>query len=340
MAVINFDVSGLTPYVEQNRDVILKDILRGGDIIPKMRLQTGIKTTELIHLLDVNPVFQDGTSCGFDPSSEATITERAIETGIIDVELAVCAKTLLGTFGEYLVKIQAGAENRPFEQYLIDGIVGGINKKLNKAIWQGDKNSLDGDLNKFDGLLAIAGNDSDVLTESISAGASAYAGLLQVAMSIPEEAVERGAYINVSPAIFNAFMQDLVSANIYHVNPADGIIGEMPIPGTNIRVRKAAGLTGSLDVLATYDDNLYFGTDLEGSREYVLSEYKRLEGMFCLKAEFNAGVNYAWSDQVVLGTFAATPVAMASVNGTLASIADNTAALADDDHIYKTKEQA
>ena len=340
MAVTNFDVSGLTQYIKQNEDVIIKSILRGGDFIPKMRMQTGIKTVELIHTLEVNPVFEDGSVCGYNPTSVANIAERSIVTGIIKSELEVCPETLLGTFKEWSIKISASAENRPFEEYLIERIIANVNKKLNKAIWLGDLSSLDTNLKWFDGLLTIAGADSDVVAESISAGASAYAGLLQVANSIPEEAVERGAYINVSPAIFNAFMQDLVSLNLYHFNPADGILGEMAIPGTNIIVRKVLGLTGSLDVLATYDDNLYFGTDLEGSREDVKAGYDEKEDKYWLRIKFNAGVNYAWSDMVVLGTFASAPVAVASVNGTLANIAANTAALADDDHVYKTKEQA
>ncbi|MBQ5903090.1 MAG: hypothetical protein IIW89_01955, partial [Alistipes sp.] len=60
-----FNKAGLADYVEQNRDQILSAIVLGGKTIGRMTKQTGVKTSEKINYLGLEPVFQDGSNCGF-----------------------------------------------------------------------------------------------------------------------------------------------------------------------------------------------------------------------------------------------------------------------------------
>ena len=309
MASTNFVVTSLPDYVQANRDVILKNFaLVGAGTRAHMAIQTGVKKSAHLNFLDLAPALQSGEECEFTPSGTATLTQREIETALIKVDLDICPRHLVGKYAEYLVRINATENELPFEQYIIDGVVAEINKKIEKLIWQGDTSSADVNLKWIDGLLVQLAADSDVLTESIASGATAYAGILQVYMAIPEEAIERGAEIYVSPAIYRTFVQNMIAQNYYHYSgPQDAYPDEFVLPGTNARVVKAPGLAGSLKIVGTFRGNLVYGCDMEGDAEDIDLWFSRDDRVFKLEALWNSGVSYYFPDQIVLGTFAATP---------------------------------
>ena len=88
----------------------------------------------------------------------------------------ICPETLLGKYGEWLVRVRATENDLPFEQYILDALVAEINKGIENLIWQGDTGNSD----PIDGFLTQFAADASVLTESIAAGTNAYEGILQV----------------------------------------------------------------------------------------------------------------------------------------------------------------
>lgn len=342
MAVTNFIVSSLPAYVQENRDLLIKNFaLVGEGTRRRISIQSGVKGKAAINFLALDATLQDGTDCEFEPLDSLTLTQRYIETAPIKMDGQICPRTLLGTYAEYLVRVNATEENLPFEGYIVECIVNEVNKKIEKLIWQGDTTSLDADLKWIDGFLAIAGAEADVIDETITAGASAYDGILQVYASMTEETLERGGEIYVSPAIYRSFVQDLVARNYYHYSgPQDSYPGEFIFPGTDVKVVKTWGLKGSLYILGTFAKNLYYGCDVEGDSEDIDIWYSKDTRMVRYEVLWNSGVQIAFPEHVVLGEFAAAPVVGASLLGVLGNIAGNTAELADADHVYKTKEQA
>jgi hypothetical protein len=218
-----------------------------------------------------------------------------------------CPDDLLGKYAEYLVKISATANELPFEQYIIDGVVAAINEGIEKMMFLGDKASEDHVLKHIDGLVKILKAEEDVTDVAIAAGQTAYQGILSVYMAMPEEVINKGAEILVSPAIFRAFMQDMVKANLYHYNPNEGTVDSFILPGTDVVVRKEVGLTGSLNVIGTYPKNLYYGTDLENATEDVKVWFSDDDDNYKLKVKWNSGVQVAFPQDVVLGEFAQQP---------------------------------
>jgi hypothetical protein len=303
-----YNLSELTTYVQENRDVIIRNaVLGNGGIRNRMSIQTGIKTKEKLHPFDVSPIFQDGRGCGFSAQGEAKISERELETGIVKVNMEFCPDDLLGKYAEYLVKISATANELPFEQYIIDGVVAAINEGIEKMMFLGDKASEDHVLKHIDGLVKILKSEEDVTDVAITAGQTAYQGILSVYMAMPEEVINKGAEILVSPAIFRAFMQDMVKANLFHYNPNEGTVDSFILPGTDVVVRKEVGLTGSLNVIGTYPKNLYYGTDLENATEDVKVWFSDDDDNYKLKVKWNSGVQVAFPQDVVLGEFAQQP---------------------------------
>lgn len=329
MSHTNFVVSGLSAYIEQNKDLLIKNVMFGRGSRERMSVQTGIKLKEHLHIFDVDPVLGSGADCAFTPAGTATLSERLIEVANLAVNMEICPKNLIGTYAEYQVKMASTENPLPFEAYLMDGIIDGINRKIEKLIWLGDKTQTsDAVLKWTDGLITIAQASvtasTGVVGVSITSGTSAYDGVLAVYNSLTENTLERGAEIYVSPAIFRAFTQSLVNLNLYHYNPG-APTDEVLIPGTDVKVVKVEGLAGSLKILGTYPKNLVYGTDGESDSETIDAWFSQDDRTWKVDVEWNSGAQIAFLGEVVLGTFASAPSASASIASGVQAIANNTA---------------
>lgn len=306
----NYNVDNLAAYVEQNKDELLNALIFEGATIGKMHKQVGVKSKATINILDTNPTFQSGDDCGFTPAGDATLSQRVIETGIIKVNMEICPKSLLGTYAEYLVRMSAVAEGDrlPFEAEFTANLVNKIKAGLEKAVWQGDTASSDTTLKHFDGLLKIAGAEDSVVKVSasdVTTPETAYQAVQSMYLALPEEALEKNASIFVSPSVFRLFMTKIVALNLFHYSGAQNEnVHEFIFPGTNVKVVSAAGLSGVKKMLATYEDNLYYGTDREGDAEEFKLWFSNDDDVFKCKVQWNSGVQFAFPDHVVLGTIA------------------------------------
>ena len=312
MAVTNFLVTSLPDYVQTNREVLIKSFgLVGTGTRRHIGLQTGIKKDSYLNFLDLSTVLQDGSNCAFNPLDSITLSQREINTAAIKVDGQICPETLLGKYAEYLVRVNATENELPFEQYILDMLVASINKKIENLIWKGDTASTDPDLKWIDGFLKQFTADNDVVKVTIGAGTSAYEGIQQVYMALPDEAIERGAVIFAAPSIYRAFIQDLISLNYSaYAGPNGTNPDEFLFPGSTVRVVRTPGLGGSLSTVGTFGDNLVYGTDMENDHEDVDLWWSQDDRVFKYQVKWNSGVAYHFPDQIVVGTFAAAPSAL------------------------------
>ena len=300
---MGYNVSGLTTYVETNKDVLVKDAVLGsgikGETLPLIRYQLGVKTSERLKFLEVTPVLQDGSTCGFSAQGSTVLTDRVIETAIMKYNDQWCWKDLLSKFAEYQVRINADEDGLPFESEITDQIVKGINKQVETLIWQGNKGN--GDL--IDGFLTIAnGADSaSTVTVQSASGSTAYERILDVYMAIPEQWVDE-AVIFVSPALFRQYAQDLVAKNYFHYEGENGELTELFIPASDVKVRKAYGLTGSDKIYASVPDNMVYACDMLDAKEDFKMWYNDEDELVKVKVLFNAGVATLYPDAVIVGT--------------------------------------
>lgn len=298
MPVNNFIVSSLPAYVKENRDILLKNFgLVGGTIRNRIGIQTGIKSSENLNYLEVAPTLQDGSVCELEPAGDVTLTNRTIATAWIEVLLAICPKKLIGKWAEYLVRANANAESLPFEQYIIDGFIAEVNKKIETLIFQGDT-TLTTDPNKkwIDGFVKIFGTDG---TEITSSGATILAKLQDLVAGMDDYTLDRGAEIYVEPSHYRDFLMALVNANLYHYPAAES--GTFPkeffVPGTDVKVVMEEGLAGTDKALATFPDNMKYGCDMENDQEDVVVKYDDIKELFYVKALWNSGVQVAFPDK-------------------------------------------
>ena len=306
MASTNFVVTSLPAYVQDNKDLIIKNFaLVGTASRQRFGIQTGIKTSAYLNYLELNPTLQDGKGCGFTASGSATLTQRTITTAVIKVNMDVCPDSLLGKYAEYLVRIGANSNELPFEQYIIDGVTTEINKKIEKLIWQGDTTQASNtDLKWINGILKQLASDSDKVAVSIAANTAIYDAIKAVYLAIPEETLERGAEIYVSPANYRDFLMAMVEKKYFNYSgPQDSAPEEFVFPGTDVKVVKTPGLAGVNDrIVASFPENFVYGCDAEGDLEDVKIWFSDDDDLFKLKVKWNSGIAYRFPNQVTLGT--------------------------------------
>ncbi len=299
---MSLNVSGITGYVDANEKELIGKALIGGKTAGLLNLQTGVKGSSYLNLLDANPTLQAG-GCGWNMEGSNTVTRREIKTGLIKVNVAFCDKDLIGTSLQHDVKVAVGSKTLPFEEEFINQNLASIQKQLEVAIWQGDTTSLVANLKHFDGFIKILGTGAVDAGSTLDVVVKAKEAVEAVVMALPNEIMDRSdKVIFVGYDVFRAYVAQLQAANLFHYTADLAGSMELVIPGTDIKLIAVAGLTGQKKIYGSYLDNMYLGTDLEGDSEKFAFWYSEDNSEFRLKVEFNAGVQVAFKDMVAVYT--------------------------------------
>ena len=281
-----YNVDSLSAYVAENKDVILRDIVFGGeygDTIQLMAKELGVKGTAKIHPATIEAVLQEvNGACGFNAQGGLDIAEVTVETKNVKVNTEFCAEKLIGKFAEYKVRVGANQDALPFEAEIVEGLVKDINRQTEEGVWA--------QLNEGEA------------TELTLKGTSAYDKVMEVYMAMDERVLEDGV-IFVSPALFREYVKNLVEKNLYHYNPADGALDEIFIPGTGVKVRKARGIKGKY-IFGTSPKNIIYATDFMGNNEEVKVWFSDDADVYRVKVRFNYGATVAFPELATKGTWA------------------------------------
>lgn len=299
------DITAITGYVEQRRLPIIRNAVIGAKSLKYMRPNVDVKGKAVLNLLNTEANFNDGSECGWNDTTEGTFTQRTIETGQIAVNMSLCDKALANTWMGYEVKtgLVGEGDKAPFEEDLVNGIVENVQANLEKAIWQGDKTSQDGNLNKFDGFGVVTATGTIGVTYATTDTASKIIG--DVYAALPAEVFSKGdVVIYVSDTLYRKYVQELIAANLFHF-VEDAKTDYIVLPGdSRVKVIGTAGLDGTTDgeVYASYAENFNFGTDLVGDTANVDAWYSKDNREFRFAMDFNFGVQVAFPGLVVKAT--------------------------------------
>lgn len=300
MATQNPIVATITGYVESHSDELLVASVLGARSAKMFDLMTGLKGPAKLNYMETNPILQDASECGWSESGSTEFTQRQIDPKYLKINMAFCDKNLLKTVHQHAVKIAAGMKTLPFEQEWTKNISEKVAAAIERMIYFGD-GSKD---NEFEGLIPILEGASAVTTNvSAATGTSAYAFLKEVSLAIPAQV--KNPVILVSTSLYREFMQDLVSANLFHYDPANGEDG-YKLPGTNIQVLGVEGLIPAAGdnydyALAGAIENFVYGVDLEGDSDTWDLWYSKDNKEFRLDCEFIAGTQVKFPAEVTVG---------------------------------------
>jgi len=311
-----FSFSGLTAYVEQNERLLVASSVLGAKtqqlIQANGNVMVGVKSKETINIMDTDAIFQAGGSCGFLTSGTTTFSQREVEVGKFKVNEAICPKDL----EQYYFQKALPAGSRYDTVYFAEEYTGRkaakIAAQLEKAIWQGDKTSVDVNLNKFDGIIELI---KDAGASIVNANSVAYYGSVETAINdstvvnildaiykaIPAEVVDKDdVKIFCGMDVFRTATVAIKNDNLFHYQVNAKANDSFILPGTSIEVVGTPGLNGTNKLYAMRVSNLYLGTDLlnEGTDRWELFFAKEADQVRFV-SEFKLGVNFAFPTEIV-----------------------------------------
>jgi hypothetical protein len=310
-----FSVSTLANYTKENEALLVTSSVLGAKTASLIKsagnVMVGVKSAETINIMDTDAFFQAGGTCGWNASGTTSFTQRTVTVGKVKVQEALCPKTLEAKYLQKALPTGSMYDSIPFEQEYTDKKAKTIASQLETAIWQGNSESANGNLNKFDGLIKLIGAASGVVDANVSGfvsggpvasiTASNVIALLDgVYKAIPAKVVAADDMtIFVGQDTFRTYTIALKNANMFNYAFDGKADSEFVLPGTSIKVVAVAGLNGTGDVFALRLSNLFLGTDL-------LNEEEKFEIFFAKEAdevrfacEFKMGVNIAFPDEIV-----------------------------------------
>lgn len=292
-------VTSLPSYVDETREELIAKSVLGAKSARLFNLESDVKGPTALHLVSTDVKFGDGKECGWNASGSTEISERILTPKYLKVNMSYCDKALLGTYAQHQVRIAAGQKELPFEKDFTAGVVNGVQESVEKMIWQGD----DTNANEFDGIINILA-DASATTVTATSATSAYQVIKTVYNKMDESVVSKDdAVIFVGAGLYREFIQDLVSANLYHFDPSNNG-EEYKLPGTDVRVIKVNGLndTASFNyAIGGRTSNFYYGTDALGDESKFDLWYSNDNREFRLAIEFTAGVQVAYPSEIVVG---------------------------------------
>ena len=309
-----FNVSALANYTEQNEALLVTSSVLGAKTASLIKsagnVMVGVKSSETINIMDTDAFFQAGGTCGFNASGTTSFTQRTVTVGKIAVMEALCPADLEAKYLQKALPTGSMYDSVPFEQEFTEKKAKRIASQLEKAIWQGDSASVDGNLNKFDGLIkliadasaSVAANASDYISggpvASITA-ANVIAVFDAVYKAIPASVVaEDDMTIFCGQDLFRTYTIALKNANQFHYSIDVKADSEFILPGTSIKVVAVQGLNGTNKIYALRLSNLFLGTDLLNEEERFEMFYAKEADVVRFVAKFKIGVNVAFPDEI------------------------------------------
>jgi hypothetical protein len=310
-----FNVAALADYTEQNEALLVTSSVLGAKTASLIKsagnVMVGVKSSETINIMDTDAIFQSGGSCGFTASGATSFTQRTVTVGKIKVNEALCPKDLEAKYLQKALPTGSMYDSIPFEQEFSEKKAKRIASQLEIALWQGDTNSANVNLNKFDGLVKLTGAASGVVDANVSGfisgaplstitAANVISIFDGVYKAIPAEIVsEDDVTIFCGMDTFRTYTIALKNANLFHYQINEKADNEFILPGTTIKVVAVQGLNGTNKVYAMRLSNMFLGTDLLNEEEKFEIFYAKEADQVRFVSEFKMGVNFAFPDEIV-----------------------------------------
>ncbi|KAB2916940.1 hypothetical protein QQ054_26435 [Oscillatoria amoena NRMC-F 0135] len=303
-----YSISSLDNYTEQNVVPLVTKSLFGSRTAELFPVQTGIKSAEVINIMDDQVYFQSGTGCGFTASGDTTFTQRTITVGKIKVNKKWCPDELESKWTQFLLNAGSYYETLVPEEALADFMTAIIAQEMEKAYWRGDTTSGNPNLNKFDGFVkiidaagtAVAGNTSAQTSITVANAVAIHNNILT---ALPASLLDKDDVVILEGwDTFRKLILGLQDENNFFYDaagPDNHIAGELRLPGTNIRVVAVHGLNDTNRIFAGRSSNFFIGTDLLNDFENFNIWYSKDNDEVRMKARWKAGVQVAFPNEIV-----------------------------------------
>lgn len=264
---------------------------------------------EVVKTLATNDIVKDAT-CDFDATSTITIAERVLQPEEFQVNLQLCKKDFHSDWNAIEMGYSAfDTLPKSFSDFLLAHVAEKVAAKTETNIWTG-VTANNGEHNGFATLIALDANlpaAQEVAGTTVNAG-NVLTELRKVVDAIPARLYGVDGFgIYVSQNIYKAYIQALGGYGSSGLG-ANGIgaqgsmwYSNQPLFIDGIPIYMVNGLASNT-AIATYKDNLWFGTGLlSDHNEVKLIDMADLDGSQNVRVvmRFTAGVQYGFAGDIV-----------------------------------------
>ena len=299
-----------TTYAGEKAQGYIAAALLSGNTIENggITVKPNVKKSEVLKKIATGDLIADG-SCDFSATSSVTLTERVITPKEFQVNLQLC-KTPFRADWDAISMGYSAFDNLPpdFQSFLVAHIAEKVATKMESNIWQG----ADGNEGEFDGLVALATADADVIDV---VGTTITAGNVIDELGKVVDAIPAALYgsadlkIYVAQNVYRAYVRALggfasngQGANGVGGNGTNQSLGDVMFDGVPVFV--ANGLASNY-IVAAESTNLFFGTGLlSDTNEVKVIDMADIDGSQNVRVvmRFTATVQYAYGAEIVLYT--------------------------------------
>lgn len=272
-------------------------------------VKPNVKYKEVIKTLDTDAIVKNAT-CDFSDTSTVTLAERILQPEEFQVNLELCK----ADFRSDWEAVQMGFssfDNLPpkFSDFLLAHVAAKVAQKTENNIWGG----VTANVGEFDGFTTLAAADADVIdvTGTAVTAANVITELGKIVDAVPSTLYGReDMNIYISQNMARAYVRALGGFGANGLGgsgtAAQGTQwfngGDLNFDGVKLFV--ANGL-GDNKAMATYKDNLMFGTGLlSDSQEVKILDMSDLDGSQNVRVvmRFTAAVQYGIGSDIVYYT--------------------------------------
>jgi hypothetical protein len=303
-----------TTYAGQDSKMWVKAALLSGNTLSNggMTIMPNIAYKTTLHKLATNDLLKDST-CDFTATSTVTITERQLTLEPFQVNLQLCKKDFLSSWGSEEMGFSAHkVMAKSFQDYLLAYVTEKVASSVETAIWAG-VNATSG---QIDGIMTLLIADAALPSANEVAGTSVTASNVVAELGKIVDAIPAALYgkedlkIYVSQNIAKAYVRALggfsVAATSNNGTDNKGTQwynnGELSIDGIPLFI--ANGLAANT-AIAAQTSNLFFGCGLLADANLVkILDMSDLDGSDNIRLILRASyaVNYhSVSDIVTYG---------------------------------------
>tara|TARA_R100000329_G_scaffold104015_1_gene85382 strand:- start:1161 stop:2087 length:927 start_codon:yes stop_codon:yes gene_type:complete len=272
-----------------------------------IEVKPNIKYKEVIKKLATGDLVANA-SCDFSATSSVTLTERIIQPEEFQVNLQLCKQDFISDWEAVSMGYSAfDSLPKNFQDFLLAHVIAKVAEKNEQNIWQG----VNANAGEFDGLVTLAGADSDVIDVSAASvtAANVIAQMGAVVDAIPSKIYgKEDLYLYVSQNVARAYVRALGGFGASGLGAA-GINsqgtqwwnnGALTFDGVKVFV--ANGLADNR-MFAAQKSNLYFGTGLLADHNEVkVIDMADIDGSQNVRIimRYTAAVQYGLGAEIVL----------------------------------------
>jgi len=279
-----FDLTALSTYTDElSLELIAKAVLTT-DLMSEIDVRSGLSAgTVAINLMDGDLNVAD-LACGWNPSGDVNFSQVDITIRDKQVKMELCPDDLRQYWLSQRMSAGADQDSVPFEETIATYYVERVKKYNESYLIDGDGTGegIKDQVTAANGATVPAGAAAWTVANAIDQA-------LDLFDSIDESVKNREDLIMmVSPANFQTLRRALVAQNYYHYNQGDG--KSLDLIGTNCKVVKTSGLTGSNYVAAGPAGFIVAGTGLESDFETMQFYFDKGEDVVKFIAKWRLGV--------------------------------------------------